>query len=350
MQSLPLEMKVRKTKIRIQEWYEAWEGQVYVSFSGGKDSTVLKHLVDSMYDDVPSVFVNTGLEYPEIQKFARSQKNVTVVTPEMNFREVLTEYGYPIISKEIAECVRGARKFMDDVKRESPRPRYSYNFRRLTGTGEYSTANKGRQTNGVADKGQSSGEREKAIPKSDRSAYNLERWRFLLDSDFKISEKCCDVMKKKPCKTYEKQTGRKPFIGTMASESRIRKQAWLRTGCNSFTNRQEKSTPMAFWTDQDVLQYILENNLEIASVYGSIERNDDGLLYTTGAARTGCIFCGFGCHLEKEPNRFQRLRETHPRQYEYCTGGGQYMDGVWQPSDEGLGLAHVLDYINVKYE
>ena len=135
MQSLPLEAKIRMTQDRIRTWYESWkrfeifdeetgktrfetiavegwdepplkpseyvqsvyDGQVYVSFSGGKDSTVLKHIVDGMYDDVPSLFVNTGLEYPEIQKFAMSQKNVITVRPDMRFDEVIKNYGYPII-------------------------------------------------------------------------------------------------------------------------------------------------------------------------------------------------------------------------------------------------------------
>ena len=110
MQSLPLDIKIRMTKERIRQWYEYWDGQVYVSFSGGKDSTVLKHIVDSMYDDVPAVFVNTGLEYPEIQKFAMSQKNVVTVRPEMRFDEVIKKYGYPVVSKEVAQTVCEANK------------------------------------------------------------------------------------------------------------------------------------------------------------------------------------------------------------------------------------------------
>ena len=121
------------------------------------------------------------------------------------------------------------------------------------------------------------------------------------------------------------------------------------------------SNPMSFWTEQDVLKYIKENNLPIASVYGEVISGDeDGNEYdstlfgdctyrTTGCNRTGCIFCAFGCHLEKEPSRFQRLKETHPRQYEYCIGGGEYVDGVWQPNQQGLGMGHVFDELNKIY-
>ena len=88
-------------------------------------------------------------------------------------------------------------------------------------------------------------------------------------------------------------------------------------------------------------EYIDRYNLNYASVYGDIVKNDDDKYETTGCNRTGCVFCGFGCHLEKEPNRFQRLKETHPKLWEYCMRD-------WD--NGGLGMKNVLEYIGVKIE
>lgn len=331
MQSLPLEIKVRMTQRRVAEWYDYWDGEVYLSFSGGKDSTVLKHIIDQMYDDVPSVFVNTGLEYPEIRKFAINHKNVVVVTPKMNFKDVLKTYGYPVISKEVAKCVYYARKSGED----------NVHYKKLFGT---------LQHNG------------------EKSRYCCDKYSYLYDAPFKISERCCSIMKKEPAHKYERKTGKKPIIATMAEESLLREQAWKKSGCNAFDAKSPRSMPMAFWTEQDVLHYLNKYNVPYCSVYGKIQIQSDpeeidgqiniadylgirsnDLLEMSEVDRTGCVFCMFGCHLEKEPNRFQRLKKTHPKQYDYCISGGHYVDGVWQPSREGLGLSKVLDYIGVKY-
>lgn len=97
---------------RIIEWYNHFHGDVMISFSGGKDSTVLAHLVHSMYPDVPLVFANTGLEYPEIQAFARKM-GATFIRPKMRFDEVISKYGYPLISKEVAEAIHAARHIVN---------------------------------------------------------------------------------------------------------------------------------------------------------------------------------------------------------------------------------------------
>ena len=312
MQSLPLEAKILMAKRRIQEWYDYWDGGVYVSFSGGKDSTVLLHLVRSMYPDVEAVFVNTGLEYPEIQQFVKTFDNVTILRPKMRFDDVIKKYGYPVISKDISHKIYYARKGGD------------WAMRYVDGTAKMNNANKSR--------------------------FCVEKYKPLLQTDFMCADACCAVMKKSPAKTFARKTGKKPITAQMAAESKQRTTQWMLKGCNAFESKNPISNPMSFWTEQDVLQYIKQNGIPIASVYGDIVYKDDGKLYTTGCNRTGCIFCAFGCHLEKEPSRFQRLKQTHPRQYEYCIGGGAYGDdGIWKPNSEGLGMGHVFDELNKLY-
>ena len=85
MQAWPLERKIRVTQAKILEWYHHYGGKVAVSFSGGKDSTVLLDLVRRALPDVPAVFVDTGLEYPEIREFVKTVPNVTWLRPEMPF-------------------------------------------------------------------------------------------------------------------------------------------------------------------------------------------------------------------------------------------------------------------------
>ena len=193
--------------------------------------------------------------------------------------------------------------------------------------------------------------------KGNYSQFNQEKYKFFLEAPFEISDKCCDIMKKKPAHEYEKKTGRKPIIATMATESIMRTQKWLQEGCNAFNVTRPKSKPMSFWTEQDVLLYIKENNLPICSVYGDVVTdyksmgqcdnqmsladygifdNERPLLKTTGCSRTGCVLCGFGCHLEKYPNRFQMLKETHPKFYNL----------IHILKNNGVTYAEAIDWIN----
>ena len=112
LQAYPLEMKVMLTKQRIREWvnYFGTDG-VYVSFSGGKDSTVLLHIVREMYPYIPAVFCDTGLEYPEIRNFVKTFDNVTWLKPKMTFRQVIEKYGYPFIGKEVSQQVWEVRTY-----------------------------------------------------------------------------------------------------------------------------------------------------------------------------------------------------------------------------------------------
>ena len=248
-QAMPLEDKIRFTQRRIKEWVEHFGIEnvyVYVSFSGGKDSTVLLHLVRELYPDAKAMYVDTGLEYPEIKEFVKSFDNVDIIRPKMMFNKVIEEYGFPIISKEVSECVDQARKAI-----ECNGEHYSYRLDQING--------------------------ERKTKDGKPSPYNYKKWKFLLDAPFKISNKCCNIMKKGPSHKYYKETGRVPMIGTMAEESKLREQKYLQQGCNGFNNKIPTSNPIAFWTEQDVLKYLKEYNVPYCKVYGDIIVNDVGI-------------------------------------------------------------------------
>lgn len=285
---MPYEEKVQRSKELILEWYLQYKARVYVSFSGGKDSTVLLHLARSIKGcgDIVGVFSDTGLEYPEIRGFVKKQDNIIWIKPKLTFKQVLEKYGWPVISKENSQNIYEIRNTKSECLKAK------------------------RMGNG--------------------SGHLPKKWYPMLGASFKISNKCCHVMKKNPIKSFERKAKLYPMVGIMATESSLRYQKYFTGNCNAFSAKHPVSHPIMFWNEQDILRYIVENGLEIASVYGSIEQTPDGRYYTTGADRTGCMFCMYGVHLEGHPNRFERMKETHPKQYEYIM--------------EKLGGRPVLDY------
>lgn len=411
LRALPLERKILISQTRIIEWYNHYHGNVVVSFSGGKDSTVLLHLVRTIFPDVKAVFSNTGLEYPEIQKHVVSIDNVDIIRPTMRFDEVISTYGYPLISKEVAESIYYARRIRSqnvNVERENKTeleemceiPKHSIG--RSFSSGKWKNYHRrclNPDKNNLEDKDRFFN-KPSAISWEDwrrddfnnhveqfcqKSQYNKEKWLPMVYTPFMISHYCCHKMKKSPMKKYQHEHHLYPILGTLSEESRIRKQAWIRHGCNAFDSSSPTSQPLSFWTEQDILAYIVKYDLPIASVYGDIVSVYHGVEYPakdmtgqigcnlkcTGCDRTGCIFCGFGFHLEKKgETRFQRLAKTHPRQYEFSIGGGQWVDNpnydpvapeydgrwknwnpkkIWVPSKNGLGMGKVFDMANEIY-
>lgn len=265
------------------EAFMARTGKVpYVSFSGGKDSTVLLDLIRRfLKPDIKAVFCNTGNEFPEIVKFVRRTENVTVIRPEMTVRQVLEKYGFPLISKEQAQYIWEARHTNSE----------RLLFQRLNGR-----------------------------PKGRYRAKISERWKLLINTPFEVSHRCCECLKKRPFRKYIKESGELPILGVIAGESNLRMSHYIaRGGCNAFEGKRPTSYPLSIWTDADIWAYMKEFKVPYCE------------LYDKGADRTGCMFCGFGAHIEKT-SRFARLRELHPKAYDifmgYTNNGVTYREAL----------------------
>lgn len=340
--NMSLEKKVDQTCVNINDWDIYTDGQWYISFSGGKDSTVLAYIAAKMMNGSPIprtlhlLFCDTGLEYPEIRKFVfwyaewlqkrfpRVKVDIQVRRPKKHFFDVIRDFGYPIISKEVAKDIKEVRSGG------------AWAIRRLSG-------------------------------EMKGSRFDHSHYEFLLYAPFLISHECCQFTKKQPGKTFQREQKLLPMTAEMALESQLRYQRWLKVGCNAFEGKTPKSKPMSFWSNQNVLQYKLNEEIPFCSVYGDVLPFDGENFYDspisecplkcTKCQRTGCVFCGFGSHLEKPgEQRFVRLKETHLKHWNYAINGGEWdpADGMWKPSKTpghvGLGMGRVLDFIGVPYE
>jgi len=281
-QAYPLDLKIAFSLQRIREWARDCGSAIHVAFSGGIDSTVLLHLVRRAFPKTPGVFVNTDTEWPEVRAVVKEFENVEWLKPGRTFREVLAKNGYPVISQEVSKKVRDLR----ESKSETLKARFLYGDAKGNGK----------------------------LPK---------KWLYLVDAPFRISEQCCRLMKRTPMERYNRQQASLPFVGVLAEESNQRTMDYLKRECNRYDGGRPQSFPLGFWTKANIWEYAHAYSLPYAPIYDM------------GYTGTGCIYCAFGVHLEKRPNRFERMKVTHPKLYAY---------GM-----ETLGLASVLDYLHVAY-
>lgn len=252
-QAWPLNQKIDHTVGAIEAFvnYCKEHGRApYASFSGGLNSTVLLDLARRYVDpNMPGVFCSTGNEYPEIVRFVRHTKNVTIIRPTMTPREVMARYGFPLVSKEQAHAMR-------DIQTSKSEKLRNY---RLYGDGI--------RTCGIL----------------------ARRWRYLITEPYMTSEKCYELLKKRPFAKYNRSTQSLPMVGTMAGESKRREMTYInRGGCNIFSDDPTKthSAPLSIWTNTDCWDYIHRFDVPYCSIYD-----------VPGIDRTGCVFCGFGAHL-----------------------------------------------------
>lgn len=282
LREMNLESKIIQTKYLIKcAVMEFGIDKVYISYSGGKDSTVLSHIAKSMYPNILHLFANTTNEYPETIEHIRweSEENgtniITVIPKDANgeiwtFKKVVKKYGYPMFSKRVSNAIRTYQHALSDRTKSNAQGYIDRNFKKY--------------------------EKYKELP---------------------ISDKCCDKLKKEPLRRKAKELGLEcAILGILASESYQREKDWLEYGCNVFHERKDnQSRPLSFWTDKDIFEYIERFNVRIPK------------LYDMGYTRNGCMYCGFGVHLEPNGcNRYQKLKETHPVQYSYFIRNfGEYM-------------------------
>ena len=307
---------------------------------------MLLHLVRQIFPNVKAVFSNTGLEYASIQRHVRKYHNVDIIVPPMRFDQVISTYGYPLISKEVAEAIYYARRIRSqngNVERERERESGAHSASAKNCKGSGNVQKKGQPSSGITERLQNRGgwqtdlqsqtEDQKATGQKNtliqtstarnrrtvlsgkltgttgeggvfsnpagqfgqKSQFNKERWLPMVYTPFMISHYCCAKMKKGPMSKYQHQSGLYPVIGTLAEESRLRKQGWIKHGCNSFDSKKPSSQPLSFWTEQDVLTYIVKYNVTIASVYGDIVHVDQ----QTGAEYSAVdMFGNIGCNLK----------------------------------------------------
>lgn len=283
-QSWTLRQKIDHSLGVIDQFVSRLNGQVYVGFSGGKDSTVLLDLCRIVKPDIKAVFCNTGNEYPDIVRFVRELKNtegydIEIIYPTLKPAQVFEKYGFPVVSKSTSAIIGKVRR--------TPNGKVFENF----------------------------------VVKRHSIFKLAKKWMFLIDVKFDISEKCCYQLKKKPFHEYHIRRGQFPISGEMASESIHRQMKYLQAGgCNQFGDTTI-SKPLSIWLEEDIWAYIRDRGLKISDIYHK------------GAKRTGCMFCGYGCQF-KDDNRLQLCYELYPKMYNhfmnYTNNGVTYREAMRQ--------------------
>lgn len=328
---MPYAFKVEYAKIRALEFKAECEkrGLNYHVSVGGLDSITLLCFLRSLGIECPAISVSL-LEDGSIQKIHK-QLGVKVVLPSVRGTdekgnvhrwtkaEILQEFGFPVISKSVAQRIQTIAEQKETTK----------DYRHYIVAGE-TAGDFGRLA-----------QRWLELFGGYENEYLGANYKI---PPFKVSDRCCYYLKEKPLAEWAKEHNSAPYVGTMASEGGRRSIMLKKHGCNYFGTTKARSSPFAIFQRQDLLQLALDLNVPVPEIYGTIERKEDGTLYTTKAQRTGCGMCGFGIHMEKRPHRFDQLKERNPRAWQYwmyecCTDA----DG------QKYGWARVLDYIGVPY-
>ncbi|MFR2137257.1 MAG: hypothetical protein ACLS5A_04065 [Pseudoruminococcus massiliensis] len=321
------EFKVKYAEIRVHEFIRECNIRnlnTHVSV-GGLDSITLYLFIKSLGYKVPGITVSL-LEDKSIQE-VHNQLELVKLKPYRSKVNIIQEFGFPVLSKEIAAKI----ELLQNPSEKNKTVRHAI----ITGeTGEFGGYRKNTRMRLA----------QKWLDLFGGYENENEGVNYQIPP-FKVSSKCCYYLKEKPCDDWAKEHNSVPFLGLMASEGGRRQKSLMINGCNYFGKSTIRSAPFAIFSRQDLLQLALDLNVPIPSIYGTIERKEDGTLYTTKAQRTGCSMCGFGIQLEKRPHRFDYLRQNNPKEWEFwmyrCCKDEYGNDFGW---------GKVLDYIGVEWE
>ena len=300
---------------------------------GGLDSITLMYFIRSLGYEVPCIS-RSSLEDASIQRIHKAE-GVIRLKPAMrsdgkpwNKVDIIREFGFPVLSKEVA----GKIELLQNPTEDNKTVRHAI----ITGeTGEYGGFQK-----------------DSRMKLADRwlklfGGYENETEHVCYQCpNFKVSSRCCYYLKEKPCDDWAKEHNSVPFLGLMASEGGRRAKSLMINGCNYWGKTTIRSAPFAIFYRQELLQLALDLKVPVPEIYGEIKREPDGTLKTTKAQRTGCSMCGFGIHMEKRPHRFDLLREKNPKEWEFW----MKQCCVDPKTGDEYGWGRVLDYIGVGWE
>ena len=275
MLSVDLLRKINEAKNTIIEVMKNKEN-VYISDSGGVDSAVISHLTKSIYPDTISHFFNTGVENKENLKLMKERKkvdNIKFHTPNMTYKEICYEYGFPLGGKELAIS---ANEIINILENGISKNNISLMFKRFTGANKF-----GMYT-------------EDLRLKFAQSLYLYT----IIKERLPITAKCCNILKKDIAHSIKGYA----ITGELSEESNLRA-----THIKKGLIKDKKCTPIGNWTKKDVWDYINYHNIKVSKAYNT-------------QTRTGCISCYMGVHIELKKTGIDRverdLKGAYPKQYD----------------------------------